>query len=792
LQAIREFLDYLIGYNPFLLSSVPHFNDKGMLLGIIRRDFNKFCLLSLSHSILPVIPLTGLQNFVHSATKKEKFMTRTAAMTIALLFLLSGLLAQSAKEPVKVTDMLKINSISGVSLNKDGTKAVFTVTRIEPDGDSKWDFKNVNHIYIVPTDGSAPPKELTVREGSSQAAWSPDGKKIAFVRLVDGKPQIFIMPVDGGEPLQFTHFKYGAGTPKWSPDGKKILFSSNPTLKDLLTDSLLNPGHELPRWPIEQPGFTRNEPLHSSQAKPNPDGSIDEIRAYLDNDLTDKKAKLVTRLNFQDELQVNTDINFNQYLVQSVVPGSQPVRVTHGFYRYFNVDFTPDGKQLIITGDIDSTEHPDRSLESEIFLADSNGNHLNMLLGEKDKVFFAATLSPSGKWLAFQHSTTSFVEVPELAIMPMSGGAKEVVNIPFDRNKIGYGWSGDEKYLYFAAQSTGGGPMYRLNMETRKVDQLSDFNSGTQSFDVAANHLIFARTEVRDPSELYIADAGMQDARVLTHLNDGWLQNRKLSYPEKHVFKNSKGMDMEYWVMKPVDYTPGKKYPLLLEIHGGPSAMWGPGETTMWHEFQFFCGKGYGVVYCNPRGSGGYGLDFLRGNINDWGTGPTSDVLAALDKTTAEGWADTTRLLVTGGSYAGYLVAWIIGHDHRFKAACSQRGVYDLATFFGEGNAWRLVPNYFGGYPWDPKVKAILQRESPITYVQNITTPFIIFHGENDRRTGFVQGEMLYRSLKVLNRPVEYVRHPGATHEITRSGDNRQRMDQMLRTYEFFERWLPR
>jgi dipeptidyl aminopeptidase/acylaminoacyl peptidase len=262
-------------------------------------------------------------------------------------------------------------------------------------------------------------------------------------------------------------------------------------------------------------------------------------------------------------------------------------------------------------------------------------------------------------------------------------------------------------------------------------------------------------------------------------------------FRKRGPYTNNKGMTVEYWIMKPANYEAGKKYPLLLEIHGGPAAMWGPGETTMWHEYQFFCSKGYGVVYCNPRGSGGYGLDFLRANINDWGTGPTSDVLTALDKTVAtESWVDTSRLVVTGGSYAGYLVAWIIAHDHRFKAACSQRGVYDLATFFGEGNAWRLVPNYFGGYPWEATTKATLQRESPINYVQNITTPYIIFHGENDRRTGTTQGEMLYRSLKVWEGPVEYVRHPAATHEITRSGNNRQRIDQMLRTYEFFERYI--
>ena len=269
----------------------------------------------------------------------------------------------------------------------------------------------------------------------------------------------------------------------------------------------------------------------------------------------------------------------------------------------------------------------------------------------------------------------------------------------------------------------------------------------------------------------------------MTNFNDGWLKQKQISIPEKHNFTNSIGQTVEYWVMKPVGYQAGQKYPLLLDIHGGPAAMWGPGELSMWHEYQYFCSKGYGVVYCNPRGSGGYGEKFLRGNIKDWGAGPTSDVLTALDKTVAEGWADTSKLLVTGGSYAGYLVAWIIGHDHRFKAACSQRGVYDLSTFFGEGNAWRLVPNYFGGYPWDAETKAILQRESPISYVQNITTPYIIFHGDNDRRTGFVEGEMLYRSLKVLGRPVEYVRHPNATHELTRSGNNRQRIDQMLRTW---------
>ncbi|MES1214700.1 MAG: S9 family peptidase, partial [Bacteroidota bacterium] len=440
--------------------------------------------------------------------------------------------------------------------------------------------------------------------------------------------------------------------------------------------------------------------------------------------------------------------------------------------------------------DVDSLQHPDRSQENEIFIADADGNNFHLLLGEDGKQYNSPKISRSGKWLAFQYQNVGDLGFPSLAIMPVNGTLKDMIKLPFDRAKGNLVWSNDDKYIYFISQSNGGAPVYRIDVKTKQVEQLTDYNSGITSFDVENNKMVYAKTEVADPFDVYIADAAAKNAKRVSSFNYDWVQKKQLSFPEKKTFTNSKGQTIEYWVMKPANYEQGKKYPLLLNIHGGPTAMWGPGETSMWHEFQFWCSKGYGVVYCNPRGSGGYGMDFLRANINDWGTGPTSDVLTAVDKTVTEGWADTSRLVVTGGSYAGYLVAWIIAHDHRFKAACSQRGVYDLATFYGEGNAWRLVPFYFGGYPWETVTKENLERESPINYVQNITTPYIIFHGENDRRTGFVQSEMLYRSLKSLGRPVEYVRHPGGTHELTRSGNNRQRIDQMLRTYEFFERWL--
>lgn len=699
------------------------------------------------------------------------------------------LLAQNGNNLIEVTDLLKIRTAGNVTLSGDGSKGAFTLTAIEPSPTSKQDYRYVTQIYLVDVAKNGKPVQVThAKESASSPAWSPDGSRLAFVRAVDGRPQVFILPLSGGEAWQLTSGNRGAANPKWSPDGSRILFTSAISLKDLLKDSLLNPAGSYPVWPLEKPGLTTTDIKNAALAKPDPNGNTNQVRAYLLANEADGKATVLNKLNFQDEANISSNMSFTQFYIIDVKPAAKAKPILTGFARYGSVDFTPDGKRLILAARLDSLEHPDRTLESEVYLADADGKNIRLLLGKKGMAYGNATVSPTGKWMAYQYGTLE-VDVPALAIMPFGGKEADAFTIPFDRNKSGLTWSADEKYLYFTAQSNGGTPLYRLNVATKKIEQLSGFDAGITSFGLGKNGILFTKTEVASPSEIYFSDVAMKEPAPLSAYNS-WVKAKKLSLPEKKTFVNNKGLTVEYWVMKPTTFEAGKKYPLLLEIHGGPSAMWGPGEASMWHEFQFFAAKGYGVVYSNPRGSGGYGTDFLRANINDWGAGPSSDVLSALDRTVAEGWADTAKLAITGGSYAGYLTAWIISHDKRFKAACAQRGVYDLATFFGEGNAWRLVPRYFGGYPWEPQVKNLLERESPINYVQNITTPFIIFHGDNDRRTGFVQSEMLYRSLKVLNRPVEYVRHPGATHEITRSGDNRQRIDQMLRTYEFFQRWI--
>ena len=701
-----------------------------------------------------------------------------------LLILLSGgLFAQTGKEKVVVTDLTRIKQIGTIAMAPDGKKAIFAVKTSELNEENKLEYDYRVHVYL--TDFQTVKQLTRGAESVSSAVWSPDSKQIAFNRNVKGKSQIFVMPLDGGEAFQLTDSKYGASSPNWSKDGSKISFSVNLSLTELLKDSVLNPTKGVPAFSLEKPGFKNNEFLKPAKGvKPNPDGTIEEIRAYLDKDVEDKKAKVFNRLSFQGEATTQPELSFNHIFVIDVKEGSKATPITKGFLSY-NGGTWLENSQVLASTDLDSLQHPDREQSSKMLIINVNGSK-KVFLNEKGKSFNNVTFSPDGKSVLFTKSTSEGVNIAELFIANADGSNPQAVK--FDRSITQLIWSKDSKFIYFTAQSNGGQPLYKIDVLSKKIDQLTDFDSGILGFDLSADKIVYAKTEVANPNELYVADLQMKNALKLTSVND-WVKNKALSFPEKRIYTNTKGQKIEYWIMKPSNFEAGKKYPLLLNMHGGPTAMWGPGEFSMWHEHQYFCSQGYGVVYANPRGSGGYGLDFLRANIKDWGTGPAEDVLAAESDAAKQAWVDTSRRVITGGSYAGYLTAWIVGHDNRFKAAFAQRGVYDLTTFLGEGNAWRLIPSYFN-FPWNDKTEGILTSNSPYTFVQNIRTPLLIKHGENDLRTGPIQSEMMYKSMKIMGKEVEYVRMPGATHELSRTGNVRQRIDRMLRIYEFFERFI--
>jgi len=743
---------------------------------------------------------------------------------LLLLFLFPAATIAQQQQKIVASDLTRIKQVGVITLSPDGQRAAYTLTTIEANPDQAGEYDYRTHIYLSNLKAGDFKALTRGTESARQPAWSPDGTRLAFVRTVKGKGQVFVMPLDGGEPYQLTTGKYGAGNPVWSPDGKQILFEGSVSFAEMLSDSILNPARRAPVWSLEKPGFTTNDFVRPDKSvKANPDGSLAEIRAYLQKDVDDKKAKVITRLNFQGEATTEPDMSFTHLYVTDVREGAtaerSPARpITRGFYSFNAASWLPNGQQVLAVTKRDTLKHPDREQTSAIVALPVDGSgRRTVILGAEGQSYFSPELSADGSRLAFLSSPTEGVNFGQVGITTISGTIVSTIEtLPFDRAAGSFKWATSSvskagrpgktgaltsvPVLYFTASANGGSPLYRLNAITKEITQLTGFEKGVTSFDVNSKQVVFAQTEVANPSELLVADADAKNPLVLTTHND-WVKQKALSYPEKRVYTNSKGQAVDYWIMKPVALaqpittdggrqTSGRKYPLLLNMHGGPTAMWGPGEASMWHELQYMCAQGYGVVYANPRGSGGYGLAFQQANVKDWGTGPAEDVLAAATNAAKEVWVDTSRQVITGGSYAGYLTAWIVGHDNRFKAAFAQRGVYDLTTFMGEANAWRLVPNYFGGYPWQPETQKVLDANSPYTFIENIRTPLLIKHGENDLRTGIAQSEMMMKSLKILGRPVEYVRMPGATHELSRTGNVRQRIDRILRIYEFFERYV--
>ena len=723
------------------------------------------------------------------------FRPHHLGLAIAVSIVAAGL-AQA--EPITTTDVLQLKTISSVDIAPDSSFAVFGLRSIvkKDKGDG---YTYSNHLWRISlTQKNAQPVALTSgKRGGRSPEISPDGTMLAFVRTGEGdkpKSQVWIMSLDGpGEARQLTTLEHGASSPHWFPDGKSLLVSSSIPFDKL---------EGIPPWDNERPHREWKDQAadeNDTQAKMSngkPDGSRKAIRRWLAHNASKQNPAVIYSPNFLAEHDLQPPDRSTNYYVVNVTTGDDHA-ITQSFYGYGGAQISPDGKWIACVSAPHLKTHPDREFRSSIFIMDTDGSDERAVLGDPQWAYGSPRFSPDGNSLYFTRTQMQNRWGQQNQLMRTHLSPDGSIS---DHERLAENWQSgiqsltvNDRSIVFRSPWHGGNALVRTSDSAsagRSLKQLIKSPEGTYAFDATDNIAVAAVTSVANPVRLIAINSKSGKQRILYDPNAQWLHNKDISLPTKQQITRDDGTTVEYWVMEPTNRARGEKYPTVLEIHGGPSAMWGPGELSMWHEFQLLCAWGYGIVYSNPRGSGGYGYEFQSANYQDWGFGPMGDVLACLDEATASNdWMDTDRLFVTGGSYAGYLTAFIVGNDHRFKAAVAQRGVYDLETFFGEGNAWPLVPWAFGGYPWEPGVMRILDRESPFTYVSNITTPLLIMHSSQDLRTGVSQSEMMYRALKQLNREVEYVRYPNAGHDLSRAGDPTQRMDRLLRIVEFFERY---
>lgn len=712
---------------------------------------------------------------------------RISNLILLGLLLLAGLArAQTGKKPIVVSDLMKIVTSSQLEVSPDNSKAVIVVTRREQ---KEEEYFYTNHLYLLDLLGEKEPVQLTHgRKNDSQPVWSSDGSKIAFVRSHEEKSQVWILPLSGGEAYALTSAKHGASSPKWSPDGQTILFSSSIPDWDM---------EATPTWAYERPGRTfRDEPNwkalkdeEKEEIKTSPDGSLDELRAWLAKNVADKNPRVFTKQDFQGEQGLSAEIRFSHLFIQPV-DGGAAKQLTAGLQDFSAATWSPDGREIICSS-IEYKVEPDKQTYSDLWKISVDSGTAAVFLHMEGYSLGGPRYAPDGKQVLFslrddinRHATQN-----ELGLVNNDGSNARMITREFDRDAGNPAFSADSRKIYFTASSEGDVPLYVMDVKKGEIAVLLEGDKGVNDFALAGKKVILAVTTFTNPWEVYSMDLKSGTLASLTNFNESWLKEKNTAPLSEQWISRPDGTKVQYWVMEPAGKKEGVKYPTILEIHGGPSAMWGPSGFSMWHEFQLLSSWGYGVVFSNPRGSGGYGDAFKKGNYRNWGHGPANDILASLDDATAKNsWIDSDQLFVTGGSYAGYMVAWILTQDHRFKAANAQRGVYDMTTFMGEGNAWRLVPTHFG-YPWEEGVQKILDENSPISYVDKIQTPLLLMHSDQDLRTGAIQSEMLYKSLKILDRPVEYVRYPDEGHELSRSGNPLRMMDRLGRFIEFFERY---
>ena len=714
---------------------------------------------------------------------------------------------------ITASDLLKIKTPGNPAISPDGKQVAYTVRGIETKAEAPDSYVYRTQIWLTALDGRGGPRALTHGNTSaSSPAWSPTGDRIAYVQISPGASgaRLWILPLTGGAPYPVTPPLPDLSTPRWSPDGTRLLFTTSLGYGDVRAALEKNQATNLtPPWPLEKL-LPTSEPAketlkadakNAALAKPakvfpDPDGAMVERRAWLLDNETANNPRVTSRLNFNDDGDSGPSSVFTHVFSVAAAADSTPVDLTPGYASYDEPVWSSDGNTIYCTGPADPSLNPDRTHGRGLYSLGTDGSAPKSLALPGGYSAFSPQPSPDGKTLAWvaqpdKNPGDLVYELACIATLGLSTGKTKILTASLDRSAFNPRWSADGKSIYFTSASNGGYLLCRVPATGGKTDRLTSNDIGICDYDVSKDDLALVVAKASNPGELYRASLAGRSQRILTAHNNDWLRDKQVATLERRKLKQPDGTEIEYWLMKPPYLEGGLHYPLLVEIHGGPGSMWGPGDPSMWHELQFFAARGYAITFCNPRGSDGYGRAFLRANFKNWGPGPAADVLAVASAVTAkENWIDADRQVVTGGSYGGYLTAWLISQDQRFKAAIAARGVYDLTTFLGEGNAWELVPWQFGGYPWQPETRKLLDAQSPLTRVESIHTPLLIEQDDADSRVGTAQSELLYRSLKILGRPVEFVRYPGATHDLSRTGDPSQRIDRLVRFDEFAERFI--
>jgi dipeptidyl aminopeptidase/acylaminoacyl peptidase len=641
-------------------------------------------------------------------------------------------------------DVYELTGVGDPRISPDGSRVAYQVWWIDRDSN---EYRGA--IWVAPLDGSGEPRQFTSGERRDASPhWSPDGRWLAFTSNRSAErtaPQLYVMPADGGEPRRLTDAKEGVEGLAWSPDSTRIAYAMR----------------------VRDP-------------------------AYEEEDETKRAPRRFTRLHYKfDTVGWIGDRRKHLFVVD--LEGAEPRQLTDGDCEDDEPTWSPDGRRIVFSAL--RGERWDTELVSRLYAVDATGGEPVPLTDGSGSCSTPA-FSPNGSHIAYHYAVEdgTMPHNGQIGVMRADGSDARILTTGLDRQCETYPlvreplWDGDR--VVFAVEDRGNVHLYAVAADGSAAPEL--LVGGEQKiglYDTRAGRFAYAASTHTQPMELF-EGAGR---RRLTAVTTSFAGGRSLVEPERFTAISSDGTEVDAWLVRPAGFEAGKRYPVLLSIHGGPFSQY---DTGFFDEFQVYAGGGYAVLFSNPRGGSGRSEAWgraIRGSIDGagpgWGVADYEDLMGVVDTALERfDFLDPQRMGVLGGSYGGFMTSWIVSHTHRFRAALSERAVNHLVSAFGSSDVFWIFERQFGGPMYD-HVDGWL-RMSPASYAREIETPLLVVHSENDLRCSIEQAEHLFTVLRLLGKEVELLRFPAESHELSRSGSPLHRVQRFEAILEWFGRYL--
>ena len=676
-----------------------------------------------------------------------KFALRLAIASFALpLSLVAQETTSKTPRAITIDDFFAIRDVSQPEISPDGQWIAYAVRMRMLKED-----KNEQRVWMIPTNGGDAIPMTAEGISSGHARWSPDGKYLSFLSARDGgKSQVWLLDRRGGEAVRLTDTVQGVDAFEWSPDSTRlVLIVRDPKPEDIeAAKNKERPAPATPSKPKTPPPFV----IDRLQFKRDTVGYLDRRRTHL--------------------------YVFN-------VAAKTMTQITSGDFDDNEPAWSPDGKALAFSSN--HTPDADANYKAHIWMVAADitekGAHLTQVTPEPGPDS-SPVWSPDGKWIAYVTELDPhlfYYNTRHLAVVPSTGGQAHILTRAFDRSIHHLRFSNDSKYIYFTAEDDGTQNLCRIPVGGGEITRPIGGRLAVGTYSLGKDDSIAAQiTTIDRPDEIFYLANGAKEPTRLTKTNDALFAQLRLAQADYVHFKSKDGTTIAGYLYKPLDYTPGKKVPTLLNPHGGPVGQY---SASFYHLAQLYAANGYAVLLPNPRGSSGHGQKFCAAIYADWGNKDYQDDVAMVDYAVAEGIADPDKLGVGGWSYGGISTDFIIAQTQRFKAAISGAGVALVASFYGHDHYQRDYDIELG-YPWDNR--AVWDRISPFYRVASITTPTLFMGGDLDANVPILGGEQMYEAMKTLGRTTELVVYPGEYHGFTVPSHIKDRMERYMAWFNHY------